>query len=125
MVLVSETELNIINIEHIYSILFIFFSCFVSFFFYYYITLAIFFFFFSSRRRHTRSTRDWSSDECSSDLGRAAGRARPRPRARAGRRPVGRRDPRQRVHRGRGLPDEQAALLHPPAARRRTLVEQL
>src|SRR5207247_4114826 len=27
------------------------------------------FFFFSSRRRHTRSTRDWSSDVCSSDLG--------------------------------------------------------
>src|SRR5438874_3650388 len=25
-------------------------------------------FFFSSRRRHTRSLRDWSSDECSSDL---------------------------------------------------------
>src|SRR6266849_9625811 len=28
----------------------------------------IVFFFFSSRRRHTRSTRDWSSDVCSSDL---------------------------------------------------------
>src|SRR6266536_3686685 len=27
-----------------------------------------FFFFFSSRRRHTTSTRDWSSDVCSSDL---------------------------------------------------------
>src|SRR6266536_399338 len=27
-----------------------------------------YFFFFSSRRRHTRSTRDWSSDVCSSDL---------------------------------------------------------
>src|SRR5207247_6873748 len=26
-------------------------------------------FLFSSRRRHTRSTRDWSSDVCSSDLG--------------------------------------------------------
>src|SRR6266536_1263939 len=26
-------------------------------------------FFFSCRRRHTRSTRDWSSDVCSSDLG--------------------------------------------------------
>src|SRR5207247_5251176 len=25
-------------------------------------------FFFSSRRRHTRSTREWSSDVCSSDL---------------------------------------------------------
>src|SRR5690554_210807 len=30
-----------------------------------------FFFFFSSRRRHTRCGRDWSSDVCSSDLGRA------------------------------------------------------
>src|SRR6266436_7307914 len=27
------------------------------------------FFFFSSRRRHTRCSRDWSSDVCSSDLG--------------------------------------------------------
>src|SRR5256884_195930 len=30
------------------------------------------FFFFSSRRRHTRCSRDWSSDVCSSDLGAAA-----------------------------------------------------
>src|ERR1017187_1330656 len=29
-----------------------------------------FFFFFSSRRRHTRYIGDWSSDVCSSDLGR-------------------------------------------------------
>src|SRR6266550_3063812 len=28
------------------------------------------FFFFSSRRRHTRCSRDWSSDVCSSDLWR-------------------------------------------------------
>src|SRR2546429_3596362 len=28
------------------------------------------FFFFSSRRRHTRCSRDWSSDVCSSDLER-------------------------------------------------------
>src|SRR2546429_4307354 len=33
--------------------------------------LFIFFFFFSSRRRHTRCSRDWSSDVCSSDLLRA------------------------------------------------------
>src|SRR6266496_5646530 len=33
------------------------------------------FFFFSSRRRHTRSLRDWSSDVCSSDLGRRRPRA--------------------------------------------------
>src|SRR5216684_4442256 len=31
-------------------------------------TSPIFFFFFSSRRRHTRCSRDWSSDVCSSDL---------------------------------------------------------
>src|SRR2546422_6416423 len=30
--------------------------------------LRSFFFFFSSRRRHTRCSRDWSSDVCSSDL---------------------------------------------------------
>src|SRR2546422_8289318 len=29
---------------------------------------SYFFFFFSSRRRHTRCSRDWSSDVCSSDL---------------------------------------------------------
>src|SRR5690606_3710887 len=29
---------------------------------------VIFIFFFSSRRRHTRFSRDWSSDVCSSDL---------------------------------------------------------
>src|SRR5690606_40460473 len=29
---------------------------------------AVCFFFFSSRRRHTRFSRDWSSDVCSSDL---------------------------------------------------------
>src|SRR5690606_40121987 len=28
----------------------------------------LYFFFFSSRRRHTRFSRDWSSDVCSSDL---------------------------------------------------------
>src|SRR5690606_19647135 len=32
------------------------------------IVLCFFFFFFSSRRRHTRFSRDWSSDVCSSDL---------------------------------------------------------
>src|SRR2546429_4658824 len=31
---------------------------------------VVFFFFFSSRRRHTRCSRDWSSDVCSSDLQR-------------------------------------------------------
>src|SRR5208282_4172481 len=45
------------------------------------------FFFFSSRRRHTRCYRDWSSDVCSSDLGRPGGRGRiPARRDRPGRR---------------------------------------
>src|SRR5690606_28130819 len=35
----------------------------------YYLVFSLFFvFFFSSRRRHTRFSRDWSSDVCSSDL---------------------------------------------------------
>src|SRR6266536_1915649 len=42
-------------------------------------------FFFSSRRRHTRSTRDWSSDVCSSDLAR--GRSLPAPAPLTGREP--------------------------------------
>src|SRR5690606_42091503 len=36
-------------------------SCFLS-------SLFLSYFFFSSRRRHTRFSRDWSSDVCSSDL---------------------------------------------------------
>src|SRR5690606_40001798 len=40
------------------------------------------FFFFSSRRRHTRFSRDWSSDVCSSDL-HGAGDARRRGAGRA------------------------------------------
>src|SRR5690606_40089895 len=32
------------------------------------ISVVLFLFFFSSRRRHTRFSRDWSSDVCSSDL---------------------------------------------------------
>src|SRR5436309_6537911 len=42
--------------------------------------VSFFFFFFSSRRRHTRFSRDWSSDVCSSDLG-----ARPAAMERRGR----------------------------------------
>src|SRR5690606_41094193 len=34
----------------------------------YLVFLVYFLFFFSSRRRHTRFSRDWSSDVCSSDL---------------------------------------------------------
>src|SRR2546422_748802 len=32
------------------------------------LSISVLFFFFSSRRRHTRCSRDWSSDVCSSDL---------------------------------------------------------
>src|SRR5690606_31454055 len=38
---------------------------------------VLFFFFFSSRRRHTRFSRDWSSDVCSSDLARRSAHDHP------------------------------------------------
>src|SRR5690606_40980438 len=38
----------------------------------YYLCVFSFLFFFSSRRRHTRFSRDWSSDVCSSDLSLSA-----------------------------------------------------
>src|SRR5690606_20713592 len=44
------------------------------------------FFFFSSRRRHTRFSRDWSSDVCSSDLSFFAGSVGPTGRRRPGQR---------------------------------------
>src|SRR5690606_39793421 len=34
----------------------------------YFCSVVVIIFFFSSRRRHTRFSRDWSSDVCSSDL---------------------------------------------------------
>src|SRR2546422_7019528 len=40
--------------------------------------MLFFFFFFSSRRRHTRCSRDWSSDVCSSDLSQASRSSPPR-----------------------------------------------
>src|SRR4030043_16470 len=39
--------------------------------------LLLFFVFFSSRRRHTRCSRDWSSDVCSSDLPTGTGTGGP------------------------------------------------
>src|SRR2546429_1289852 len=47
---------------------FIFLFLLFSSFFSIYVLFSFFFFFFSSRRRHTRCSRDWSSDVCSSDL---------------------------------------------------------
>src|SRR5690606_39127821 len=44
----------------------------------------LFFFFFSSRRRHTRFSRDWSSDVCSSDLNVTGASDRGRIRIRSG-----------------------------------------
>src|SRR5690606_30255491 len=44
-------------------------------------------FFFSSRRRHTRFSRDWSSDVCSSDLASPIRLVCPRPKGTAGRDP--------------------------------------
>src|SRR5438105_12992346 len=59
------------------------------------------FFFFSSRRRHTRSTRDWSSDVCSSDLFGPTSRP---PRAAARQAIVGRLIARARVRADRRPP---------------------
>src|SRR5438046_1874860 len=57
----------------------------------FFLCLFFFFFFFSSRRRHTSLVSDWSSDVCSSDLGR--GRLEhPRPAAGLA-----------RLHRGLGM----------------------
>src|SRR5687768_9727732 len=49
------------------------FCCLCFYFLYLVFVCFFFFFFFSSRRRHTRCSRDWSSDVCSSDLLRLIG----------------------------------------------------
>src|SRR5687768_17711523 len=55
-----------------FSVFLLLFFVFFFFFFFFFILFVLFFFFFffffSSRRRHTRCSRDWSSDVCSSDL---------------------------------------------------------
>src|SRR5690606_40268962 len=75
-------------------------------------------FFFSSRRRHTRFSRDWSSDVCSSDLGERrnvlqsvsssfAQSLSARSTLQAGTeavREIGRASCRERVHQGVGVP---------------------
>src|SRR2546429_274142 len=50
-----------------HSIVFFFVFFFVLFLYFFLFFFFFFFFFFSSRRRHTRCSRDWSSDVCSSD----------------------------------------------------------
>src|SRR5690606_10758911 len=73
-------------------------------------------FFFSSRRRHTRFSRDWSSDVCSSDLGcapRTAGR--PGPPAGTGAQSTGRRPAWDCAVRSRGLPAGAPSVWRPPA----------
>src|SRR5205809_2829200 len=58
---------------HLFLFFFFFFVIFffLCFFFLFLFFFFFFFFFFSSRRRHTRCSRDWSSDVCSSDLSAA------------------------------------------------------
>src|SRR5205809_4729073 len=51
-----------------YQSFYSFYNLYVFFCFYFVLFCVFFFFFFSSRRRHTRCSRDWSSDVCSSDL---------------------------------------------------------
>src|SRR5690606_11830316 len=106
------------------SLLFVFVAFNVFFFF---------LFFFSSRRRHTRFSRDWSSDVCSSDLvrlrersarhrsrrcaRRAGAGARPRRRSRASRHHAGqhlpaRLLPRRTAHERKQLPRRKHPALH-------------
>src|SRR5256884_7802628 len=77
------------------------------------------FFFFSSRRRHTRCSRDWSSDVCSSDLVRGAehvgwqGHWAVPESAPASRIPQVLAPPRPRVSRGLGIASGAGQLRHP------------
>src|SRR5687768_15645174 len=60
LILLSVLVLLLYVFIQLLFFLYLFFFLIMFFFF--------FFFFFSSRRRHTRCSRDWSSDVCSSDL---------------------------------------------------------
>src|SRR6266511_3880778 len=60
---ITKLKISIIKIVFIFFFVFFYF-----FFFFYYNIFIFFFFFFSNRRRHTRFSRYWSSDVCSSDL---------------------------------------------------------
>src|SRR6266536_2484863 len=94
--------------------------------------LLFIYFFFSSRRRHTRSTRDWSSGVCSSDLVHAEDRGADRAGApaapvpalalgdEAARAPGGaRRHAPPRRARGRARPPQPARALAPGRRARR------
>src|SRR6266700_3575455 len=81
----------------------------------------MFFLFFSSRRRHTRFSRDWSSDVCSSDLGVAYVARRLAARCRNRRCAAMARDPALQAGRGEAAcraPQEQGgrAALRPKSA---------
>src|SRR2546422_7129252 len=73
------------------------------------------FFFFSSRRRHTRCSRDWSSDVCSSDLERPV--ARQGNRGRRYPRPCGRSVSLRQSPHGRIVPGDGPARCELPATR--------
>src|SRR5438093_11165646 len=91
-------------------------------------------FFFSSRRRHTRLVSDWSSDVCSSDLGRvhegvgsaSSPASRLSTRAGIGRSKIGRASCRERVQRagaGGGVPKPWPRPRGPAAPRPPALVQ--
>src|SRR2546422_2447768 len=71
----QQYELNLTYLHLV--IVFDVVSCLLYFLLFYNLHCSIhFFFFFSSRRRHTRCSRDWSSDVCSSDLRQSCGKVR-------------------------------------------------
>src|SRR5687768_17701786 len=90
------TSLSFLYLSRFIVLLFLFFFIFSFFVFFF------FFFFFSSRRRHTRCSRDWSSDVCSSDL-RHELHVRRRRKDREGDRQERRR---RSVHRVEGPPED-------------------
>src|SRR2546429_3471161 len=61
MLLVVESADRMFAVDSVHAIMAITLDAFI-------VYTSVIFFFFSSRRRHTRCSRDWSSDVCSSDL---------------------------------------------------------
>src|SRR6266511_2936006 len=83
------------------------------------IYVFFFFFFFSSRRRHTRFSRDWSSDVCSSDLSRSARARAPGAPPRAGSAGKWPGPPSRAARAGRSRGDRRDAPFVAPAVERR------